>query len=276
MYEDKIILGLDISTNTIGISLYQTDKIDWHSKGKLILIEGLILKSKEINKIKGIEALFLKKKIFEEKLKEIKLLVKTTYNKNIDYVVIETPLIQSNNAHTIAVLLQFNGIISNVIYEDLGIVPEYITSYDARYYSFPELVAIHVFNKKNERRDYKEIKKCIIKNKIVLFGNYPFQIDKKQVILEKVSEKFPDIEWKENKKGDILKSSFDGSDSIACVLGWLNKMFYNEAKLEIVDCEYDEYERYIKYTTSFKGQDSWEQRINFDFATVVFPKINRV
>jgi hypothetical protein len=57
----------------------------------------------------------------------------------IDHVIIEEPLISSNNSITVSTLLRFNGMISDCIYNVLGIVPDYISSYDARKYSFPDL-----------------------------------------------------------------------------------------------------------------------------------------
>jgi len=260
MNEQKIILGLDISTATLGITLYKHEVGTPSNKGEVILITGLVLKAP--TKMKGTETLFIKKKQFEEKLKELKLLVKTTYNKNIDICIIEEPLISSNNMYTCATLLKFNGIISSIIYDELNIVPEYISSYDSRYYAFPELVSVHVYNKKNEKRDAKEIKKAIKNDKVVLFGSYPFQIEKKQVILNKISEQFPNIDWLFDKKGELVKSNFDGSDSLCCILGYLNKKYYNSEKLQIVCCS--EEENYIEYVTSFGGQDNWKHIVKWE------------
>jgi hypothetical protein len=71
---------------------------------------------------------------------------------------------------------------------------------------------------------YKEIKDC----KLVLFGSYPWTIDKKMVLQEKVAEIFPDIEWLYNKKGELKKENFDASDSYIAFLGFLNKKRYGE------------------------------------------------
>jgi hypothetical protein len=259
----KLILGLDLSTTCVGITLYKYNEGTSPKNGEIILITGLVLKVHR--KTKGVESLFLKKEIFREKLKEIKLLVENTYSKNIDMCIIEEPLLQSNNCHTAGVLLKFNGIVSSIIYDELGIVPEYISSYDSRYYAFPELVSVHVYNKKNEKRDKKELRKTINNNKIVLFGSYPFQIEKKQVILDKITEQFPNIEWVYNAKGEMLKSNFDGSDSLCCILGYLNKMKYNSEKLGIVCCEENENENSITYTTTFlSGEEAWSHTIKWD------------
>jgi len=212
----SIYMGLDISTACIGISIVIDDSSDY---GKIV--ELTHINPKVSSKIKGIEQLFLKKKIFEEFLLKYK-------DFGIDYVVIEEPLLRSNNVLTVSTLLRFNGMISDCVYNVLGIVPNYISSYEAREYSFPELMAIRKYGKDEKQYEfskiYKEIKDC----KLVLFGSYPWTIDKKTVLQEKVAEIFPDIEWLYNKKGELKKENFDASDSYIAFLGFLNKKRYGE------------------------------------------------
>jgi hypothetical protein len=212
----EVYLGLDISTSCIGISIVIDDGSDY---GKIV--ELTHINPKVSSKIKGIEQLFLKKKIFEEFITKYK-------DFGIDHVIIESPLLRSNNVNTVSTLLQFNGMISDCIYNVLGIVPNYISSYEAREYSFPELMAIRKYGKDEKQYEfskiYKEIKDC----KLVLFGSYPWTIDKKMVLQEKVAEIFPDIEWLYNKKGELKKENFDASDSYIAFLGFLNKKRYGE------------------------------------------------
>lgn len=212
----EVYLGLDISTACIGVSIIIDDGSDY---GKIV--ELTHINPKVSNKIKGIEQLFLKKKIFEEFITKYK-------DFGIDHVVIEEPLLRSNNVLTVSTLLRFNGMISDCIYNVLGIVPNYISSYEAREYSFPELMAIRKYGKDEKQYEfskiYKEIKDC----KLVLFGSYPWTIDKKMVLQEKVAEIFPDIEWLYNKKGELKKENFDASDSYIAFLGFLNKKRYGE------------------------------------------------
>ena len=87
--KNKIILGLDISTTTIGICLLEDNGSDY---GKII--ELTHINPKVSPKIKGIEQLFLKKKIFEEFLTKYK-------DFGIDDVIIEEPLLRSNNVNTV-------------------------------------------------------------------------------------------------------------------------------------------------------------------------------
>lgn len=207
MEKDRIILGLDVSTTTIGISL-----MSYKNGDEIPKIIKLTHISPKVGKgIKGIESLCLKKNVFEQEFlmqyKDFK----------ITDVVIEEPLLRSNNIFTVGTLLRFNGMISDSVYQILNVVPTYISSYDSRKYAFPELMAVRKFNKKGEPYSESKIKR----NKPVLFGEYPWDIDKKQIVLDKVSELYPDIEWMYNRNGNLKKENFDSADSICCVLGLL-------------------------------------------------------
>ena len=208
---EKILLGLDVSTQCIGICILIDDNSE-HGK----IVELTHINHKVSSKVKGIEQLFLKKKIFEEFLIKYK-------DFGIDEVIIEEPLLRSNNVNTVSTLLRFNGMVSDCVYNILGIVPQYISSYDAREYSFPELMSIRKYGKDEKQYDYSKIYKEIKDCKLVLFGGYPWTIDKKTVIQGKVAEIFPDIEWLYNKKNELKKENFDACDAYVAVLGYLNK-----------------------------------------------------
>lgn len=218
MEENKeIILSLDVSTACIGICLLLNDGSDY---GKIIELTHINPKSSK-KKVKGIEEIFLKKRCFEEYIQKFK-------NFNITKAVIEEPLLSSNNQNTVATLLRFNGMISDCIYSTFGVVPSYISSYDARKYSFPELMAIRKFGKDEKQYEPKKIEKSIRDSKFVLFGSYPWTIDKKSVLQQKVAELFPQIEWIYNKKGELVKQNFDASDAYVACLGQINKERYGE------------------------------------------------
>lgn len=236
MEENKeIILSLDVSTACIGICLLLNDGSDY---GKIIELTHINPKSSK-KKVKGIEEIFLKKRCFEEYIQKFK-------NFNITKAVIEEPLLSSNNQNTVATLLRFNGMISDCIYSTFGVVPSYISSYDARKYSFPELMAIRKFGKDEKQYEPKKIEKSIRDSKFVLFGSYPWTIDKKSVLQQKVAELFPQIEWIYNKKGELVKQNFDASDAYVACLGQINKERYGELnqvsdniKMEGDKIEYD-------------------------------------
>jgi RNase H-fold protein (predicted Holliday junction resolvase) len=185
------VLGLDVSTKTIGWALF-----DMESKDLLELTHiSPVLKPKEENKMKE---LFLKTEIFKTKLEKYDEL-------NIKKVIIEEPLLNSNNVYTIQTLMRYNTLISKEIYDVLGIVPEYISTYNSRKNAFPWLV------KDNG------------KGKFVLFGGLPKDCDKKQIIWEQVAKREPQINWGYTKNNTLKKENFDMSDAYCCVLGFMKQ-----------------------------------------------------
>jgi RNase H-fold protein (predicted Holliday junction resolvase) len=183
------VLGLDISTKTIGWALF-----DIQSKELLELTHiSPKTKLKEDEKLKE---LLLKCEVFKEKLLQYK-------NLGLVKVIIEEPLLNSNNIYTIQTLLRFNSFIFKEIYETLNIVPEFISTYNARKFAFPELVQVND------------------KGKHVLFGGLPKDIDKKMLIWEKVAKKEPQITWQYTKNNTLKKENFDQTDAYTCVLGFM-------------------------------------------------------
>jgi hypothetical protein len=207
--EKNLILGLDVSTKTIGISLFE-DNGD--GTGSLKLLHHVSPKVKPEPEDKTVE-LFEKARIFEKeflnKYKDV----------GIGRVVIEEPLLQSNNVYTIATLLRFNGMVARSVYEILNVAPKFVSSHDARAYGFPELMAVRTTKKDGTVKTEKDIKK----SSPVLFGAYPFDVDKKMVIWDLVSNLEPQIEWFYDKNKKLKKESFDCSDAYAAVRGFMRK-----------------------------------------------------
>ncbi len=202
------ILGLDVSTKTIGIAIFENQG----EKGKLQLLTHITPQVKPKPK-DNIELLIKKVQTFEteflEKYSDIE----------IGRVFIEEPLLRSNNVNTVATLLRFNGMICKSIYEVLNIIPEFISSYDARKYAFPDLMQMRLNKKNGEEYTPKELEK----KKPVLFGGYPYEVDKKMVIFDKVSERESQIVWMYNKHHKLTKENFDMTDAYSCVLGGMRK-----------------------------------------------------
>tara|TARA_Y100000310_G_scaffold165523_1_gene165254 strand:- start:1079 stop:1711 length:633 start_codon:yes stop_codon:yes gene_type:complete len=202
------ILGLDVSTKTIGIAIFE----DKGNHGKLQLLTHITPQVKPKPK-DNIELLMKKAQTFEseflEKYSDIE----------IGRVFIEEPLLRSNNVNTVATLLRFNGMICKSIYEVLNIVPDFISSYDARKYAFPDLMGIRHHKKNGDEYTTKELEK----KTPVLFGGYPYDIDKKMVIFDKVSERESQIVWIYNKHQKLTKENFDMTDAYSCVLGGMRK-----------------------------------------------------
>jgi len=189
--ESPKVLGLDVSTKTIGWALF-----DIETKQLLELTHiSPVIKEKDIAKMKE---LFLKSDVFKTKLEQYDGL-------NIQKVVIEEPLLNSNNVYTIQTLMRYNTLISKEIYDVLGIVPEYISTYNSRKSAFPWLV------KEND------------KGKFVLFGGFPKNCDKKEIIWEQVAKREPQINWSYTKNNTLKKENFDMSDAYCCVLGYMKQ-----------------------------------------------------
>ena len=185
------VLGLDISTKTIGWSLF-----DIQTKELLELTHfSPIIKPKPEDKV---EELLLKVVSFEEKLRGY-------VNLGITKVIIEEPLLNSNNVWTVGILLRYNSMITKSIQDILDIIPTYISTYNSRKYAWPELV------QKND------------KDKYVLFGGLPRDVDKKELIWKRVSAKEPQINWLYTKNNTLKKECFDMSDSYTCVLGHMKE-----------------------------------------------------
>ena len=106
----RIILGLDVSTRCIGSTVASLD-----DDGAIKILEISHLRLKTPSKIKGTKSLFLKSDLFKQKLKD-------KYMKYyITDVIIEEPLISSNNSETAATLMRFNGMISQSVKDILGV-----------------------------------------------------------------------------------------------------------------------------------------------------------
>ena len=184
------ILGLDVSTKTIGWALFDLSSRD------LLELTHISPRPKPASDNK-IEEMILKSELFKKKLEEYKGL-------GIVRVVIEEPLLNSNNAYTIWTLLRYNTLITKQVYDVLGIVPDYVSTYESRKQAFPELV------QKNE------------KGKFVLFGGYPKDCDKKQIIWELVAKREPQITWLYTRNNTLKKENFDMTDAYTVVLSYIN------------------------------------------------------
>ncbi len=185
------VLGLDISTATIGWALF-----DIETKELLELTHfSPVVKPKPEDKI---EELLLKSEAFDEMLEKYKKM-------NIIKVIIEEPLLKSNNTYTVGKLLRFNSYVSKSIKNILGIMPNYISTYNSRKYAWPELMG------KND------------KGRVVLFGGMDKKIDKKKEVWKLVNKAEPEINWQYTRNNTLRKQCYDQADAYTCVLGYMNK-----------------------------------------------------
>lgn len=249
----SLVLGLDISTACIGVSIVYDDGV---KEPEIIKITHVVPKLP--SKIKGIEALILRKKIFEEDF------LTTIKDMGITECVIEAPLnyaMGNSNAQTVTQLVQFNGLLSEAVYRVLGIVPTYMSSYEARMLSFPELLSIRKFNKKGVVYPYSHVLKAIKDNHLVLFGDFPFDCDKKEIMMNCVREKYPEINWVYDNNGKLKKENFDACDSLVCALAYINTKKNGELKPEIVDFDSSATEKgtLIEYSMNVWGKNYRKQ-----------------
>lgn len=219
----NVILGLDVSTKTVGVTLATLNE-----NNEVNVLEVTHLRPKISSKIKGTEALFKKCDIITEGLKKYKAY-------NVTDVVIEEPLVASNNSGTVATLLRYNGMVSQSVYNILGVVPTFISSYDARKFACPQLMAVRKYRKNGEINDIKKIRKSLKNNELVLFGEYSFDCSKKLILWNYVSELFPNIQWQYAKNGELKDENFDASDSLICVLGFINQKRFANSEPTILD-----------------------------------------
>ena len=185
------VLGLDVSTKTIGWALF-----DLMSQ-ELLELTHVSPKLKPLPENK-LEQHLLKSETFTTKLKEYQ-------NIGICRVIIEEPLINSNNVYTVSTLMRYNAFIIKSIYTVLGVIPELISTYNARKFAFPTLV------NKNKQ------------NKKVLFGGFPKGCDKKHIIWKHVSDMEPHLTWEMTRNQTLKKENYDMADAYACVLGFMKK-----------------------------------------------------
>lgn len=186
------ILGLDISTKTIGWALFDMQS------SKLLELTHFSPKIKPQPEDK-IEELLKKADAFKNYLESYK-------DVGITRIIIEEPLLNSNNIYTVGTLLRYNTLILKNCYDILGILPTFISTYNARKYAFPDLVG------QND------------KGKNVLFGGYPKDIDKKHVIWEHVNSVCPEVNWLYGKTGNLKKENYDMADAATAVIGFVNML----------------------------------------------------
>jgi hypothetical protein len=184
------ILGLDVSTKTVGLVIFDI------TGSELLELTHFSPKIKPQPENK-LEELIKKAEIIKEQLESYK-------NIGITKIIIEEPLLQSNNIYTVQTLLRYNTLVLKACYDILNIIPTFISTYNSRKYAFPDLVGLNDKGKK------------------VLFGGYPKDIDKKHVIWEHVNDVCSNVEWLYDKKGKLKKENYDMADAATCVIGYVN------------------------------------------------------
>ena len=127
MEDKKYILSFDVSTSSIGICLFE----DLGDYGKLLLLTHFEPKVKENTQIERLNA--KADLCVEEMIEDF-----STYN--IQRIIVEKPLLNSNSQKTAQVLAMFNEYLTVKISAAFNIPVDFITVHDARKYALPELL----------------------------------------------------------------------------------------------------------------------------------------
>ncbi len=174
-------IALDISTSCIGMSIFNQDY-------ELVDLKHILLKTdKDV----------LPENRYLAKANMFKTYLQVYKEYNILDVVIEDPLVASNNVKTVNTLLRFNGICSYLIWSELNTIPKYITVHGVRETFCPEMCEYD--SKKNRN--------------ILKFKSR--KIDPKEYIFMKVSKLEPQLNWLYDKNGKLKDENYDMTDSYA-------------------------------------------------------------
>lgn len=187
-------LALDVSTKTIGVAVFDETKT-------LFKLDHLSLKETSKN---DYEVIYLKKKQFDN------FLIDHIKPLEIDYCFVEEPLYNTGMARsrlTNNLLIGFNMLICDSVYNCLKIVPQHISVYDARKNFFPEYV-----NKKKVKNELKEV------------FSFPKELDKKQEVWKKVAQLEPQVRWVYSKSGELKKENFDMADAYVVAVAGIKRI----------------------------------------------------
>lgn len=189
---EEYIWSLDISTTNIGFAL-------WNNKGRLIELKHLALKTDK--NVPVADRDIHKAEIFKKYVLDYKKHVLNELNGEIVNIIVEEPLGGSNNANTVSLLFEFNGICRYILYSIFDVYPMKISVYDSRKLFCEELVKVS-YKRNGEKKE-------------TLSFPPEYRKEKKLYIWEKVSKLEPKIEWFYKKDGKPKDICFDMSDSYA-------------------------------------------------------------
>lgn len=237
-----MILGLDISTSTIGIAI-MGDDCTLHELTHVKLKGASQIKDKLTGKSKvAFGSLYNKVGVFRD------FLVNRIFkNHEIKEVIVEAPLTSAATPITAAMLQANSGLIYYMLREFFNEEQiKYISVDDARRYGFPELVQP---NKKGERGKNGSLFTPLTTRLRKLRKELSVKIKtgecKKIAILYIISKKFSNIQWNINRSYNLQSSCFDQADAVAAILGY--KALSGTWKISMLDESVnDEIIEYIK------------------------------
>lgn len=200
MKDKKYILGLDVSTSTIGICLYE----DLGNEGKLCVLTHFEPKISPAPETE-LEKLMGKADVC------IEMIVLDFARYNITRIIVEKPLFNSINQKTAKILEMFNQYLTHKLGKFFDLEIDFVTVHNARKYGLPELLG------KNGKM-MSDFPKLVAGLKKSAWSKF--------LIMYLVSQRYPDIVWLLNNNLKINKKNFDRADSIVVVLGFMAQSNY--------------------------------------------------
>jgi len=227
--EKEYILGLDVSTSTVGISLFNLD-------GKLLELNHVSPAIKDENILKH-DLLWVKSQLV------INFLVENYPATKISEIILETPLISSQQKDTASLLNYFGGIFFGQLRANYGddTKIDYITVDEARRFGLPEILGGKnktLFGAFNTLLDKSVMKEC-----------------KKMIVLSLIAQRYPSIVWLLNNNLTIDKKNLDRADAITVVLGYKQKNKIWIPNQQDIELTKDFIERNIQYEKFIKTLD---------------------
>jgi len=236
-----MILGLDVSTSNIGISLFSMD-------GELLKLTHISLDDDKTPT--SLQRYLYKAKLFES------FITKNFQMFDIQKIIIEEPLGGSVTPSIAVILSLFNEEIQHkcsVVFPKSEIIMFSVDN--SRRYGLPELLG----GKKQS-----------------LFGSVPKEIEgvkinefRKLLVMHLIGQKYPDIVWLLNNNYNLDKRNFDRADSVCVVLGYMfkEKIWNNppanvDIALEFVT-KYINYEKFMKDNKTSSRKESSILSINY-------------
>ena len=211
---DKYVLGFDISTSNIGIAIVKDSKErNIHSLLHLSLSKTDDDMQQDVINKANIFVKFLK----DHHLDSIE----------VNDIFIEEALKGSQNPTTLAKLNRFAGILHSEIKHFFGKEPKYMTFNNARRLAFPEIC--------HNNKLYSNVPKTL--NNGVKLKEY-----RKLLIVTRIAQRYPNIEWKIRNNLTICPTNYDNADAVVIAEG----MMIKNGKWEALNADFREHLNFIE------------------------------
>lgn len=221
-----IILALDVSTSNIGVCVYDTEE------SKILLLYSVKPEYDKKSTHTDLE------KYLAKGNSSIVAISPIIEQYSVEKIVVEEPLLNSNNQKTAKILELFNEYLTHSLKVKYNLPIEFITVNNARKQAFPNIL-------------------CDVKGK--LFGGFPKEIHgvafkdlRKASILFCVSKHTPTVSWHLNRNYAIAATNFDIADAATVAIAYDNGKYSldkNATNKDLITF----LEKYVVYTLFVKN-----------------------